>query len=205
MYDNGGQFGHGVGESVFGVVCDLVGVGEGRCRFDIEFGVGAQSLSDPPHPHTPHISHSGRGDWPRIAVVRSILGHRRPLKARRLGSDGRRAVDRDGGGVSSRAVTLPHDQVSVGPPVVLRHARVADRSMRSDVLPLRGFRAIIPDLPEFDFQVLVAAGEDGLPDFRAGSFAASLGAPLELILGVGHRAPMEDPAAFRSRLLRFLA
>jgi len=110
-----------------------------------------------------------------------------------------------GGGVSSRAVTLPYDQVGVGPPVVLLHAGVADHSMRSDVLPLPGFRAIIPDLPAFDFPVLVAAGEYDLPDFRAGSFAASLRAPLELIHGVGHLTPMEDPEAFRSLLLRFLA
>ena len=89
--------------------------------------------------------------------------------------------------------------------MVLLHAGVADRSMRSDVLPLPGFRAIIPDLPAFDFPVLVADGEYDLPDFGAGSFAASLRAPLELILGVGHRAPMEDPAAFHSLLLRFLA
>ena len=89
--------------------------------------------------------------------------------------------------------------------MVLLQAGVADRSMRSDVLPLRGFRAIIPDLPEFDFQVLVAAGEDGLPDFRAGSFAASLRAPPELIPDAGHLAPMEDAEAFRSLLLRFLA
>ena len=34
---------------------------------------------------------------------------------------------------------------------------------------------------------------------------ASLRAPLELIPGVGHLAPMEDPGAFRSLLLRFLA
>ena len=111
-------------------------------------------------------------------------------RGRRLGSDGRRAVDRDGGGVSSRVVTLPYDQVGVGPPVVLLHAGAADRSMWSEVLPLPGFRAIIPDLP----------------DFRAGSFVASLRAPPELIPGAGHLAPMEDPEAFRSLLLlRFLA
>ena len=126
-------------------------------------------------------------------------------RGHRLGSDGRRVVDRVEGGVSSRAVTLPYDQVGVGPPVVVLHAGVADRSMRSDVLPLAGFRAIIPDLPAFDFLVLLAAGEYGLPDFRAGSFAASLRAPLELILGVGHLALVEDPEAFRWRLLRFLA
>jgi hypothetical protein len=35
-------------------------------------------------------------------------------------------------------VTLPYDQVGVGPPVVLLlHAGVADRSMWSDVLLLR--------------------------------------------------------------------
>jgi len=60
-------------------------------------------------------------------------------------------------------------------------------------------------VPAFDFPVLVAAGEYDLPDFRAGSCAASLPAPLVLILGVGHLAPVEDPEAFRSRLLRFLA
>ncbi len=53
--------------------------------------------------------------------------------------------------------------------MVLLHAGVADRSMRSDVLPLSGFRAIIPDLPAFDFPVVVGAGEYDLPDFRAGS------------------------------------
>ena len=53
--------------------------------------------------------------------------------------------------------------------------------------------------------LLVAAGEYDLPDFRAGSFAASLRAPLELIPGVGHLAPMENPEAFRSLLVRFLA
>ena len=57
----------------------------------------------------------------------------------------------------------------------------------------------------FDFPVLVAAGEYDLPDFRAGSFAASLRAPRELIPGVGHLAPLEDPGAFRSLLLRLLA
>ena len=46
-------------------------------------------------------------------------------------------------------MTLPYDQVGVGPPVVLLHAGVADRSMWSDVLPLPGFRAIVPDLPGF--------------------------------------------------------
>ena len=87
-------------------------------------------------------------------------------------------------------MTLPYDQVGVGPPVVLLHAGAADRSMWSEVLPLPGFRAIIPDLP----------------DFRAGSVVASLRAPLELIPGAGHLAPMEDPEAFRSLLLlRFLA
>ena len=60
-------------------------------------------------------------------------------------------------------------------------------------------------VPAFDFPVLVAAGEYDLPDFRAGSFAAALRAPLELIPGVGHLAPMEDPEAFRALLLRFLA
>ena len=126
-------------------------------------------------------------------------------RGRRLGSDGRRVVDRVGGGVSSRAVMSPYDQVGVGPPVVLLHAGVAGRSMRSDVLPPPFFRAIIPDLPAFDFPALEATGEYDLPDFRAGSFAASLRAPLVLILGVGHLAPVEDPEAFRSRLLRFLA
>jgi pimeloyl-ACP methyl ester carboxylesterase len=40
---------------------------------------------------------------------------------------------------------------------------------------------------------------------RPAGFAASLRAPLELIPGVGHLAPMEDPEVFRSLLLRFLA
>ena len=46
-------------------------------------------------------------------------------------------------------MTLPYDEVGVGPPLVLLHAGVADRSMWSDVLPLPGFRAITPDLPGF--------------------------------------------------------
>ncbi len=77
--------------------------------------------------------------------------------------------------------------------------------MRSDVLTLPGFRAIIPDLPAFDFPVVVGAGEYDLPDFRAGSVADSLRAPLELIHDVGHLAPMEDLEAFRFLLLWFLA
>ena len=44
---------------------------------------------------------------------------------------------------------MPYDEVGVGPPLVLLHAGVADRSMWSDVLPLPGFRAITPDLPGF--------------------------------------------------------
>ena len=58
--------------------------------------------------------------------------------------------------------------------------------------------------PAFDFLLLEAAGEYDLPDFRGGSLAASLRAPLELIPGVEDLAPMDDPGAFRS-LLRFLA
>ncbi len=231
---------------------------------------------------------------------------------------------------------LPFDDVGSGPPVVLLHAGVTDRSMWSDVLPLDGFRAIVPDLPgfgeaavapgpqapwedvlaiapprfalvgvsfggavalrvavvapervsalllvstpppglapspelervweaeeaalargdldaaaqavaeawappalrprvaamqrrafdlqegeveeapdpadaglgPFEFPVRVVAGEHDLPDFRSGAFAASLGAPLEILPGVGHLAPMEAPEAFRALLARFLA
>ena len=99
----------------------------------------------------------------------------------------------------------PYDQVGVGPPVVVLQVGVADRSMRSDVLPPPFFRAIIPDLPAFDFPALEATGEYDLPDFRAGSVADSLRAPLELIHDVGHLAPMEDLEAFRFLLLWFLA
>jgi pimeloyl-ACP methyl ester carboxylesterase len=60
------------------------------------------------------------------------------------------------------------------------------------------------DLPAFAFPVLVVGGALDYPDFRAGSFAASLGAPMELLEDVGHLAPMEAPEAFRSLLLRFL-
>ena len=60
-------------------------------------------------------------------------------------------------------------------------------------------------VPAFDFPVLVAAGEYDLPDFRAGSLATALRAPLELMPGVGHLVPMEDPEVFRWLLLRFLA
>jgi pimeloyl-ACP methyl ester carboxylesterase len=59
-------------------------------------------------------------------------------------------------------------------------------------------------VPHLDVPVLVAAGEHDMPDFRSGSFAASLGAPLELIPGAGHLAPLETPEAFRALLLRFL-
>ena len=59
--------------------------------------------------------------------------------------------------------------------------------------------------PAFDFLLLEAAGEYGLPDFGGGSLAASLRAPLELIHDVGHLAPMEDLEAFRFLLLWFLA
>jgi pimeloyl-ACP methyl ester carboxylesterase len=59
--------------------------------------------------------------------------------------------------------------------------------------------------PAVDFPVRVAAGECDLPDFRAGSFAAALGAPLELIPNVGHLAPIGDRRVFRALLLRFVA
>ena len=58
--------------------------------------------------------------------------------------------------------------------------------------------------PALDLLVLVAAGEYDLPGFRAGSLAAALRAPRELIAGVGDMAPRDDPGAFRS-LLRLLA
>jgi pimeloyl-ACP methyl ester carboxylesterase len=49
-------------------------------------------------------------------------------------------------------VVLPHDEVGVGPPVVLLHAGVADRGMWADLLPAlaaAGYRAIAMDLPGF--------------------------------------------------------
>ena len=87
--------------------------------------------------------------------------------------------------------------------MVLLQAGVADRSMRSDVLPLPGFRAIIPDLPGFG-EAAVQPGPQA-PWEAVLAPAPKRFAPLELILGVGHLAPMEDPEAFRSLLLRFLA
>ena len=43
------SLGTALGEGVFGVVGDLVGVGEPGGWVDVEFGVGAQAVSDPTH------------------------------------------------------------------------------------------------------------------------------------------------------------
>jgi pimeloyl-ACP methyl ester carboxylesterase len=51
-----------------------------------------------------------------------------------------------------RGVLLPHDDVGVGPAVVLLHAGVADRKMWAELLPsiaAAGYRAIAVDLPGF--------------------------------------------------------
>src|SRR6201995_4342360 len=48
-----------------------------------------------------------------------------------------------------RPSMIPFDEVGDGPPVVLLHAGVTDRRMWDDVLPLPGYRAIVPDLPGF--------------------------------------------------------
>jgi hypothetical protein len=74
------------------------------------------------------------GPW-----VRMLRGGDKPVCVRVVG------LHRDNGGVSSRAVALPYDGLG-GPPVVLLHAGVADRSRWSEVLPRPGFRAIGPDL-----------------------------------------------------------
>ena len=57
----GGQFGHGVGEGVFGVVRDAVGIGEAGGGVDVEFGVGVQPVSDPAHLHAAHPGDAGFG------------------------------------------------------------------------------------------------------------------------------------------------
>jgi pimeloyl-ACP methyl ester carboxylesterase len=68
----------------------------------------------------------------------------------------------------------------------------------------------VPDLAalaRIEVPTLVAAGEHDLPDFREGAeamAAAIPGARLELILGVGHLAPLEAPGVFRTLLLEFL-
>jgi hypothetical protein len=47
-----------MGERVLGPVRYVVGVGEAGIGVDVEFGVGVQSVSDPPHAHAPHADHA---------------------------------------------------------------------------------------------------------------------------------------------------
>jgi hypothetical protein len=48
-----------VGEGVFGVVCDSVGIGEAGGGVDVEFGVGVKSVSDPAHLDATHVCDPG--------------------------------------------------------------------------------------------------------------------------------------------------
>src|SRR5258705_3954596 len=47
--EGAGEFGHRVGEGVFGLVRNAVGLGEAGGGVDVEFGVGVDSVSDPAH------------------------------------------------------------------------------------------------------------------------------------------------------------
>jgi pimeloyl-ACP methyl ester carboxylesterase len=63
-------------------------------------------------------------------------------------------------------------------------------------------------LERLEIPALVCAGELDMPDFRAGAhtLARALGpAPPVVIAGVGHLAPMEQPASFRQLALDFLS
>jgi hypothetical protein len=51
VHECAGQFRHGVGKGVFGLVRDPVGIDKAGGGVDIEFGVGVQAMSDPAHPH----------------------------------------------------------------------------------------------------------------------------------------------------------
>ena len=153
------------------------GTNPDRFRYDEDPGAsGRSSRSGSERFHRP--GGVGRSRWPRrerrsssdvvpIRPVRSRAGDARATRRRRLPSDGRLEADRDDGGVASRAVTLLYDEVGVGPPLVLQHAGVADRSMWSDVLPLPGFRAITPDLPGFGEAAVRPGPQD--PGGRAGA------------------------------------
>ena len=61
VHERAGQFRHGVGKAVFGLVRDPVGIGEAGGGVDIEFGVGVQAMSDPAHPHAAHSCHARFG------------------------------------------------------------------------------------------------------------------------------------------------
>ena len=63
-------------------------------------------------------------------------------------------------------------------------------------------------LNRIEVPVLLAAGEHDISDFRNGAEAMARAMPNarhELIAGAGHLAPLEQPEAFRSLLLEFLA
>jgi hypothetical protein len=55
------EFGDGVGEFVFGVVGDVVGVVEADGGIDVEFGVGVQAVTDPAHADAAHAADTGPG------------------------------------------------------------------------------------------------------------------------------------------------
>jgi pimeloyl-ACP methyl ester carboxylesterase len=111
--------------------------------------------------------------------------------------------------------TLPCDEVGDGPPVVLLHAGVADRSMWSNVLPVPGFRAIAPDLPGFGEAAVPPRPQAPWEDIAGGRAAAGLdpAAGPGTVRGArgrlgGRGAVLArgdlDAAAFPALLLRFL-
>lgn len=61
MYEGGRQFGHCMGEGVFGLMRDAVGVGKAGGGVDVEFGVGVQPVADPTHLHAADLGDAGFG------------------------------------------------------------------------------------------------------------------------------------------------
>lgn len=59
MHQCGRKPGHRVREGVFGFVCDPVCLGQGGVRADVEFCLGVQPVSDPPHPDSADTRDSG--------------------------------------------------------------------------------------------------------------------------------------------------
>jgi hypothetical protein len=55
------EFGHRVGEFVFGAMRDAVRLRQIQGRVDVKLGVGVQAVPDPAHPHTAHRLHPRLG------------------------------------------------------------------------------------------------------------------------------------------------
>src|SRR5436305_1507344 len=128
---------------------------------------------------------------------------------------------------------LPFDAVGEGPPVVLLHAGIADRTMwREHLAPIAdsGRRALALDLPGFGeaglepgpqspledrldrlaemrMPALCSAGTRDKPDFVEGAKQMADVLPEgrhATIARAGHLAPLEQPRVFRRQLLGFL-